>query len=87
MTDEKLREIAIQVIYNYYNGFYSKEKINTDFSLAVELLVENSRYRVSGASYVGENGIAITYANNYDKFALTNDVLALLPKKRNYKAW
>ena len=87
MTEEKLREIAIQVIYNYYEGIYSKEKIVTDFNLAVELMIENSKNRVSGASSISENGISISYANNFDKFALSNDILALLPKKKGFRAW
>lgn len=87
MTEQELKELAILVIYNYYDGLYSKEYIDNNFGLAIKLILENSKLRISGASYVSENGISITYANNFSKYALTEDVLALLPKKRNYRAW
>ena len=87
MDDKKMSAIAIQIIYNFYDGFYNKEYIETEFALAVEMLVENSKGRISGASQVVENGTSISYSGATGKFALTEDILALLPKKRNFKAW
>ena len=86
IDNEKLQEMAVIVIHNYYDGYYSREHIQENFSLAVELLVENAINKVSGATSISENGVAITY-NSADKFAITSDIKALLPKKKNYKAW
>ena len=86
IDSEKLQEMAVIVIHNYYDGYYSKEHIKENFNLAVELLVENAKNKISGATSISENGVAITY-NSADKFAITSDIKALLPKKRNFGAW
>lgn len=88
ITSQNLQEIAVNIIFNYYEGLYAKDYIIENFNLAVDLMVENASNKISGAKSISENGISITYSDSMiDRFALTNDVLALLPKKRNFKAW
>lgn len=87
MTEQELKDIATLVIYNYYGGFYTKEYIEANFNLAINLMVENSRIRISGASMVSENGTSITFSDALGRFNLNSDILALLPKKKNFKAW
>ena len=87
MSEDKLKEVAIRVIYNYYDGIYTEEYIEENFSLAVELMVENSKNRISGASSISENGTSIAYSGDLAKFTINSDILALLPKKKRYRAW
>lgn len=88
-TDEELEEMAILAIYNYFNGEYTKDYIKENFKLALKVLVENIKgtSKLTGVSSISENGTSITYKDGYEKFTLTSDVLALLPKKKNFKVW
>ena len=86
INNEILKEMAVIVIRNYYDGYYPKEYIEENFNLAIELLVENAKNKISGATSISENGITINY-NSPDKFAITSDIKALLPKKKNFGAW
>lgn len=88
-TDEELEEMAILAIYNYFYGEYTKDYIKENFKLALKVLVENIKgtSKLTGVSSISENGTSITYKDGYEKFTLTSDVLALLPKKKNFKVW
>jgi hypothetical protein len=88
-TDEELEEMAVLAIYNYFNGEYTKDYIKENFKLALKVLVENIKgtSKLTGVSSISENGTSITYKDGYEKFTLTSDVLALLPKKKNFKVW
>ena len=88
INSDKLREMAIIVIHNYYDGYYTKEYIEENFNLAIDLMAENASCKVSGASAISENGTSITYTvDSANKFSINADVKALLPKKKNFKAW
>ena len=81
-TDEELEEMAVLAIYNYYDGEYTKEYIKSNFTLAIKTLVNNTKdIKLAGVSSISENGTSITYKDGYEKFTLTSDVIALLPKK------
>ena len=90
-TDEELNEMAVLAIFNYYNGHYSKEYIKDNFSLALKVLTENIRTSVTkpqGIKSVSQNGISVTYNEGAGFNAyLTTEVLALLPKKSDFKVW
>lgn len=88
-TDEELEEMAVLAIYNYFNGEYTKDYIKENFKLALKVLLENIKgtSKLTGVSSISENGTSITYKDGYEKFTLTSDVLALLPKKKNFKVW
>lgn len=91
-TDEELQEMAVLAIFNYYDGKYSKEYIKENFSLALKVLTENIRTSVTkpqGIKSVSQNGISVTYNEGGTGFNayLTVEVLALLPKKTNFKVW
>lgn len=88
MTDEELEQMAILTIYNYYNGFYKEDYIKENFILAIKVLVNNAKdIKINGVSSISENGTSITYKNNCVRFTITEDVLALLPKKKSYYVW
>lgn len=88
-TEIELKEMAALAIFNYFEGEYSKEYIENNFALAIKVLIENAQntFKPTGVSSISENGTSITYKNDYEKFSLTSDVLALLPKKTNFKVW
>ena len=91
-TDEELNEMAVLAIFNYYDGEYDKEYIQNNFKLAIKVLVNNissSFNRVVGASSISENGVSITYkdSNIENNINFTDEVLALLPKKKNFYVW
>lgn len=88
-TDTELNEMAVLAIFNYYDGEYAKEYIQENFALAIKVLINNvtSIEKPVGVSSISENGTSITYRSDYEKFSLTSDVLALLPKKTNFRAW
>ena len=88
-TDTEYQEMAVLAIFNYFNGQYTKEYIETNFTLAIKVLINNTTglEKPVGVSSISENGTSITYKNDFEKFSLTSDVLALLPKKKNYRAW
>lgn len=88
-TDEELKEMAVLAIFNYYSGEYAKEYIQENFTLAIKVLTNNttSIEKPVGVSSISENGTSITYRDGYEKFSMTNDVLALLPNKINHRAW
>ena len=88
-TDIEYKEMAVLAIFNYYEGEYSKEYIEANFGLAIKMLVDNasSVQVVAGASSITENGISITYKDNYGGLTLTSDILALLPKKSKFRVW
>lgn len=90
-TDEELNEMAVLAIFNYYNGYYSKEYIQENFSLALKVLTENIRTSVTkpqGIKSVSQNGISVTYneGSGFNAY-LTEEVLALLPNKSGFYAW
>lgn len=88
MTDEELEQMAILTIYNYYNSFYTEDYIKENFNLAIKVLLSNAKdIKINGVSSISENGTSITYKNDYGKFSITSDVLALLPKKKSFYAW
>lgn len=88
-TDEELMEMATLAISNYFDGEYTKEYIKENFTLALKVLVENTKSmgKILGVSSISENGTSITYKDGYEKFSITSDVIALLPKKTNYRVW
>lgn len=90
-TDEELNEMAVLAIFNYYNGYYSKEYIQENFKLALKVLTENIRTSVTkpqGIKSVSQNGISVTYNEGAGFNAyLTEEVLALLPNKSGFYAW
>lgn len=87
-TGEELEEMAVLAIYNYYDGEYTKEHIISKFTLAIKTLVNNTKdIKLAGVSSINENGTSITYKDGYEKFTLTSDVIALLPKKTNFRVW
>ena len=90
-TDEELNEMAVLAIFNYYNGYYSKEYVQENFSLALKVLTENIRTSVTkpqGIKSVSQNGISVTYNEGAGFNAyLTEEVLALLPNKSGFYAW
>ena len=91
-TDKELNEMAVLAIFNHYDGEYDKEYIQNNFKLAIKVLVNNissSLNRVVGASSISENGVSITYkdSNIENNINFTDEVLALLPKKKNFYVW
>lgn len=88
-TDIELMEMAVLAIYNYYDGEYTKDYIKEHFKLALKVLIENTKSmgKISGVTSISENGTSITYKEGYEKFSMTSDVLALLPKKTNFRVW
>ncbi|NFO38883.1 hypothetical protein FDB42_01965 [Clostridium botulinum] len=90
-TDSELNEMAVLAIFNYYDGKYSKEYIQENFSLALKVLIENVRASVTkpvGIKSVSQNGTSVTYneGTGFNAY-LTTEVLSLLPKKSNFKVW
>ena len=90
-TDEELKEMAVLAIFNYYNGYYSKEYIQENFSLALKVLTENIRTSVTkpqGIKSVSQNGISVTYneGSGFNAY-LTEEVLSLLPNKSGFYVW
>ena len=90
-TDEELKEMAVLAIFNYYNGYYSKEYIQDNFGLALKVLTENIRTSVTkpqGIKSVSQNGISVTYneGSGFNAY-LTEEVLSLLPNKSGFYAW
>ena len=53
------------------------------------MLVDNAKNTtvIQGASSISENGITIAYRDDYGSLKITSDVIALLPKKKSYRAW
>ena len=91
-TDEELKEMAVLAIFNYYDGEYTEEYIESNFTLAIKVLTKNissSLNRVVGASSISENGTSISYkdSNSERNVNLTDEVLALLPKKKKFYVW
>lgn len=90
-TEIELQEMAVLAIFNYYDGKYSKEYISENFTLALKVLIENIRASVTkpiGIKSVSQNGTSVTYNEGAGFNAyMTTEVLALLPKKSNFKVW
>ena len=91
-TDTEMQEIAIESIYNYYNGKYNREYISSNFQLAIKLFIENSKQLLNREVNVvseTQGSRTKTYAdiNSVYSFKLTPDILALLPRKANLYAW
>lgn len=88
-TDGELMEMAVLAIFNYFDGKYTEDYIKNHFKLALKVLVENTKSmgKISGVSSISENGTSITYKDGYEKFSITSDVIALLPKRTNYRVW
>ena len=90
-TDEELKEMAVLAIFNYYDEYYSKEYIQENFKWALKVLTENIRTSVTnpqGIKSVSQNGISVTYNEGAGFNAyLTEEVLALLPKRTGFEVW
>lgn len=89
-TDDELNEMAVLAIFNYFDGEYTQDYIKDNFKLAIKVLINNitsSLNRVPGISSISENGISITYKDTIENANFTDEVLALLPKKRNFYVW
>ena len=91
-TDEELNEMAVLAIFNYYDGESTEEYIKNNFKLAIKVLtnnISNSLNRVVGASSISENGVSVTYkdSNIEGNINFTDEVLSLLPKKKNFYVW
>ena len=91
-TDEELEEMSILAIYNYYDGEYTKEYIKKEFSIAIKFLKENAKKimnikKVSGATSISQGGRSISFGNGIEAFSLTSDILALLPKRKDFRVW
>lgn len=88
-TENELNEMAVLAIFNYYDGEYTKEYIKENFTLAIKALINNvtSIEKPVGISSISENGTSITYRSDYERFSITSDVIALLPKKTNFRVW
>lgn len=90
-TDSELEEMAVLAIYNYFDGEYTKEYIQENFTLALKVLIENIRASVTkpiGIKSVSQNGTSVTYneGTGFNAY-LTTEVLALLPKKTGFNVW
>ena len=76
----------------YFWTKYSKEYIQSNFQLALKVLIENIRTSVTkpqGIKSVSQNGISVTYnegGTGYNAY-LTEEVLALLPKRTGFEVW
>lgn len=88
-TENEYKEMAVVAIFNYFDGEYTKEYIQDNFELAIKMIVNNAMNTtvIQGASSISENGISISYRDDYGSLNITSDVIALLPKKKNYRAW
>lgn len=90
-TDAEYKELAILSIYNYFNGRYSKDYIDTNFGLAIKVFINNikqiSSSKVAGVKSMTEGSQSISFSDGVEAFTLTADVLALLPKKVNFYVW
>lgn len=87
-TESELLEMAVLAIFNYFDGEYTKEYIQQNFTLAIKLFAENIKNnKMVGVASISENGTSITYNDGYERFSITNDVIALLPKKTNFRVW
>ncbi len=90
-TESELNEMAVLAIFNYFDEKYSKEYISENFTLALKVLIENIRVSVTkpiGIKSVSQNGTSVTYNEGAGFNAyLTTEVLALLPKKTNFRVW
>ena len=90
--ESELEEMAVLAIFNHYNGKYSIEYIKNNFQLALKVLIENIRTSVTkpqGIKSVSQNGISVTYnegGTGYNAY-LTEEVLALLPKRTGFEVW
>ena len=91
-TDAELNEMAVLAIFNYFDEEYSKEYIKDNFKLAIKVLINNSKAlfdvnRVAGVNSISQGSQSISFDSSVQAFSLTDDVLSLLPKKRNYHVW
>lgn len=87
-TESELLEMAVLAIFNYFDGEYTKEYIQQNFALAIKVFAENIKNnKMAGVASISENGTSIAYKDGYEKFSMTSDVLALLPKKTNFRVW
>ena len=89
-TDDELEQMAVLAIFNYFDGEYTQDYIKDNFKLAIKVLINNitsSLNRVVGANSITENGISITYKESTSNVNFTDEVLALLPKKKNFYVW
>lgn len=90
-TDDELKAMALEGIYNYYDGIYEKLEINTNYPLAVKLFMNNiskiMNSKIPGVRSFTEGKQSMTFDNELEALTLTKDVLALLPTKSNLKVW
>ncbi|WP_415319932.1 hypothetical protein [Clostridium perfringens] len=84
MTDSELKEISIELIYNYLNNptLYSKNKIENSFKPAITILNKklNEYFSINGcikAETIGDE--SVTYKDNVDLESLILTIKYLLP--------
>ncbi|PWX09385.1 hypothetical protein CYK67_05115 [Clostridium perfringens] len=84
MTDSELKEISIELIYNYLNNptLYPKNKIGNMFKPAITILNKNlsEYFSINGcikSESVGEE--SVTYKDNIDLESLILTIKYLLP--------
>ena len=90
--DTELEEMAIEVIYNYYNGKYSKDRIKNNFATAIKLLKvkADNLYNLNrvGVTSIKEGNQSITYSSSINaSLTITPDIAQFLPKRANIYAW
>lgn len=90
-TDLEYEELAILSIFNYFDGLYPLLDIKANYPLAIKLFVSNIKSiqgaKVAGVKSMSEGNQSMTFTDGVEAFVLTNDVLALLPKKINFRVW
>lgn len=91
-SDTDLNKMAVQAIYNYYDGKYTQDYIRENFEVAINLLsnrlgnMYNSSF--AGATSIKEGNQSITFESGYNSSnLLTADILAFLPKKVSFHVW
>ena len=91
-SDTDLNKMAVQAIYNYYDGKYTQDYIRENFEVAINLLsnrlgnMYNSSF--AGATSIKEGNQSITFESGYNSSnLLTADILAFLPKKVQFHVW
>lgn len=91
-SDTDLNKMAVQAIYNYYDGKYTQDYIRENFEVAINLLSNRlgNMYNRSfaGATSITEGNQSITFEAGYNSSnLLTADILAFLPKKVCFHVW
>lgn len=102
MTDEIIKKMACEAIRNYlrvkpyfdefYDEVYSDEWIEKNYSLALNLAIENYKNVTSKTngldiSSISQGGQSISFNNTSNNNFISNDVKALLPRAKNVWSW